>query len=93
MCSAHRPRIVCIVGLCATARCAMVRLVVVDFGLAGLPWHCWEDLVVDHLPMVDCFFGSRLSYFWLALVGYWGLDGWDGFAMQTPILKVLVKWG
>ena len=50
-----------------------MRLVAEDFGLAGLPRHCWEGLVVDHLPVVDCCLGFGLGYFWLALVGYWGL--------------------
>ena len=56
-----------------------------DFALAVLPWHCWEGLVVDRLPVIDCFLGPRLSYFWLSLVGYWGLAGWDGFVVQTPV--------
>ena len=85
MCSARRPRIVCTVGLYAMERCILVHLVVKYFGLANLPWHCWEDSVVDHLPAVGCFLGSGLVYSWLSLVGYWGQAGWDGFAMQTPI--------
>ena len=72
MCSAHRPHIVCTVGLFATERCILVHLVVEDFGLAGLPRHCWEDLVVDCLPAVDCFLGSGVSYSWLSLVAYLG---------------------
>ena len=56
-------------------------MVVEDFGLAGFPRHCWEDLVVDHLPVVDCCLGFRLGYFWISLDGYWGLAGWDGFAV------------
>ena len=62
-----------------------MHLVVEDFGLAGSPWHCWEDLVVDRLPVVGCCLGSKLGYLWLAFVGYWGLAGWDGFAVQTPV--------
>ena len=85
MCSARRPRIVCTVGLYATECCVLVHLVVEDFGLAGSPQHCWEDLVVDHLPVIDYYLGSWLSYFWLALIGYWGLAGWDSFVVQTPV--------
>ena len=85
MCSARRPYIVCTVGLYATEHYVLVHLVVEDFGLAGSLWHCWEDLVVDHLPMIGCCLGSGVSYSWLSLVGYWGLAGWDGFSMQTPI--------
>ena len=69
------------VGLYATRCYVSVQLVMEDFWLDGLPWHCWEGLVVDRLPMVDCFLGSGVSYSWLSLVGYWGLAGWDGFAM------------
>ena len=85
MCSACRPCIVCMVGLSAMECCILVHLVIEDFGLAGSPWHCWEDLVVDRLPAVDCFLGFRVSYSWLSLVGCWGLAGWDGFVMQTPV--------
>ena len=81
------------VGSYATGHCVSVHLVVEDFGLAGLPRHCWEDLVVDHLLVVDYCLGSGVSCFWIALVGYWGLAGWDSFAMQTPVLKVLEEWG
>ena len=56
-----------------------------DFGLVGSPQHCWENFVVDRLPMVGCFLGSGIGYSWLALVGYWGLAGWDGFVVQTPV--------
>ena len=35
-----------------------MNLVVDDFGLGGLPRHCWEGLVVDRLPTVDCYLGS-----------------------------------
>ena len=45
-------------------------LVVEDFGLASFPRHCWEGLVVDRLPTVDCCLGFGLGYFWLSLVGY-----------------------
>ena len=85
MCSSHRPHIVCTVGLYATEHCILVHLVIEDFGLAGSLWHCWEDLVVDRLLAADCCLGSRVGYSWLALVGYWGLAGWDGFAVQTPV--------
>ena len=60
------------VGLYAIGRSISVHLVMEDFGLAGLLRHCWEGLVVDRLPMVDCFLGSGVNYSWLALVGYWG---------------------
>ena len=85
MCSARRPGIVCMIGLSATERCVFVHLVVEDFGLAGLLQHCWEDLVVDHPPMVHCFLGFEVGYSWLSLVGYWGLTGWDGFVVKTPV--------
>ena len=49
-----------------------MHLVIEDFGLAGSSQHCWEDLVVDLLPVVDCFLGSRVGYSKLALVdGGW----------------------
>ena len=57
MCSAHRPRIVCTIGLYATEHCILVHLVVEDFGLASFSRHYWEDLVVDRLLVVDCFLG------------------------------------
>ena len=85
MCSAHRPCIMCTVGLYAMKCCVLVHLVIEDFGVTGLPQHCWEDLVVDCLLEVDCCLGSKVGYSWLALVGYWGLAGWDGFVVQTPI--------
>ena len=49
-------------------------------------------LVVDHLLVVDYWLGSGVGCFWLALVGYWGLAGWDVFAVQTPVPKVLAEW-
>ena len=85
MCSARRPRIMCTVGLYATERCVLVHLVVEDFGLADLPQHYWEYLVVECLPVVGCCLGFEVGYSWLALVGYWGLAGWDGFVVQTHI--------
>ena len=101
MCSAHRPHIVCMVGLCATGNSALVHLVVRGFGLVNLPWHCWEGLVVDCLPVVGYFLGCGVdyclgfgvSYFWLALVGYWGLASWDSFVVQTPIPTEQVEKG
>ena len=35
------------------------------------------------------------SFSWLALVGYWGLAGWDGFVVQTPVPmeQVEQEWG
>ena len=75
----------CMVGLPAMECCVLVHLVVEDFGLASLLQHCWGDLVVDHLPAVDCCLGFGVNYSWLALVGYWGLVGWDGFVVKTPI--------
>ena len=73
MCSAHKHHIMYTVGLCAMGHCILVRLVMGGFELVGFPWHCWEGLVVDRLPVVDYFLGSGLDYFWPALVGYWGL--------------------
>ena len=45
--------------------------------------------------MVCCCLGSRISYSWLALVGYWGLVGCDDFVVQTPvpIEQVEQGWG
>ena len=68
-------------------------MVVEDFGLGGLPQHCSEGLVVDRLPAVDSFLGSKTGYFWLSLVGYWGMAGWDGFVVQTPVLMEHVEQG
>ena len=93
MCSAHKCRRMCTVGLSAMEHYVLVHLVVEDFGLADLSRHCWEDLVVDRLLAVDCCLGSRVSYSWLALVGYWGLAGWDGFAVQTPVPMEQVDQG
>ena len=50
------------VGLCTTGRCVLVDFVVGGFGLAGLPQHCWEGLVVDHLPAVGYFLGCGAGY-------------------------------
>ena len=61
MCSSRRPRIMCAVGLSATERCVLVHLVIEDFGLVGSPRHFWEDLVVNHLPAVDCCLGSGVD--------------------------------
>ena len=63
------------------------------FELVSLPYHCWEDLVVDCLLVVGYCLNFGLSCFWLALVGYWGLVGWDGFAVKTLVPKVLVELG
>ena len=63
MYSAHRPHRVCMVGLYAMGHCVLVHLVAGDSGLAGLLRHCWEDLVVDRLPVVGCFPGCGASYF------------------------------
>ena len=52
-----------------------------------------EGLVVDHLPAVDCCLGSEVSYSWLALVGYWGLAGWDSLVVQTPVPMEQVEQG
>ena len=43
--------------------------------------------------MVGCFLGFGLGYSCLSLVGYWGLDGWDGFAVQTPFPMEKVEQG
>ena len=79
------------VGLYRTGHCVLVHLVVEDFGLAGLLRHCWEGLVVDCLPEVDCCLGSRVSYSWLALVGYWVLASWINFVVQTLVPMELVE--
>ena len=50
------------VGLYAKGHCLLVHLVVEDFGLVSLSQHCWEDLVAEYLPVVDCFLGSRVAY-------------------------------
>ena len=81
------------VGLYATEHYVLVHLVVEDFGMAGSQRHCWEDLFVDCFPAVDCCLNSRVSYSLLALVGYWGLVGWDGFVVQTPIPMEKVELG
>ena len=60
-------------------------LVAEDFWPAGFPRHCWEGLVVDCLPVVDCCLGSWVGYSWLSLVGYLGMAGWVGFVVQTPV--------
>ena len=85
MCSAHRTHIICTVDLSAMERCVSMHLVIEDFWLVGSPRHCWEDLVVDHLPVVDYWLGSKVGCFWLSLVGYWVLASWGGFVLQTPI--------
>ena len=64
-----------------------------DFGPTCFPQHCWEGLVVDRLPSIDCFLGSGLDYFWLALVCYWGLAGWDDFVVQILVPTEQVEWG
>ena len=81
------------VGLYTTGCFVSVHLVMEDFGLAGFPRHCWEDLVVDRLPMVDCCLGSGVSYSYLSLVGYLGLASWDSFAVQTPVPMEQVELG
>ena len=58
------------VGFYATGHYVSVHLVLEDFGLARLPRHCWEGLVFNCLPAVDCFLGSGVGYFWIALIGY-----------------------
>ena len=81
------------VGLYTMERCVLVRLVVGGFELVSLPRHCWEGSVVDHLLMVGCCLDSWLSYLWLSLVGFVGMVGWDGFAMQTLDPKLLAELG
>ena len=51
------------VGLFTTGNYVLVHLVMEDFGLASFSWHYWEGLVVDYLPMVDYFLGTRVDYF------------------------------
>ena len=85
MCIARRPHIMSTVGLYAMECCILVHLIIEDIGWASSLWHCWEDLVVDRLPAVDFCLGSEVGYSWLTLVGYWGLAGWDGFVVQTPV--------
>ena len=63
MCSAHKHHIVCTVGLCAMGRYILVHFVVGGFGRVGLLWHYWEGLVVDRLPLVGYWLGSRADYF------------------------------
>ena len=77
----------------SACRVILVHLVAEDFVLASLPQHCWEDLVVDCLLAVDYCLGSGLGYFWLNLVGYWGMAGWDGFAVQTAVPLEQVEQG
>ena len=62
-------------------------------GWPVFPWHCWEVLVVDHLPTVDCFLGFGVGYSWLSLVEYWGLDGWDGFVLRALVPMEQVERG
>ena len=50
------------VGLYAMGHCVSVHLVMEDFGLDILLWHCWEGLVVDRLPAVDCCLGFGVDY-------------------------------
>ena len=50
------------VGLYTMGRCVLVHLVEEDFGLASLPRHYWEGLVVDHLLAVDYCLGSEVGY-------------------------------
>ena len=93
MCSSHRPHRVCMVGLYATGRCVLVRLVMGDFGQVSFPWHCWVGLVVDHLPAVNYWLGFGVDYSDPALVDYWGLAGWDGYVVQTPVPMERVEQG
>ena len=51
------------VGLYTMEHCILVHLVVEDFRLASSLWHCWEDLVVDRLPVVGYWLGSGVDYF------------------------------
>ena len=50
------------VGLYTMELCVLVHLVMEDFGIAGLSWHCWEGLVVYLLLAVDYFLGSGVGY-------------------------------
>ena len=93
MCNAHKHHRVYKGCLCTTERCVLVHSIVGGFGRVGLLWHCWEGLVVDRLPTVDYWLGSKVDCFWLALVGYWGMAGWDGFVVQTPIPTEQVEPG
>ena len=51
------------VGLYAMRHYVSVHLVMEDFGLASLLWHCWEGLVVDRLPTVDYWIGFEVGCF------------------------------
>ena len=95
MCSSHKCHRVCTVGLCAMGRCVLVHFVVGGFGLAGLPWPCWEGSVVDCLPAVGYCLGYGTSYFELSLIDCWGQAGWDSFVVQTlvPMEQVEQGWG
>ena len=93
MCSAHKHHRVCTVGLCTMERCVLVHFVVGGFGLAGLPWHCWEGSVVDHLPAVGYYLGSGANYFELSLVDCWGQASWDDFVVRTLVPTEWVEWG
>ena len=93
MCSARRPHKVCTVGLCAMGHYVLVHLVVGGFGWVGLLQHCWEGLVVDHLPTVGYWPGSRADYFYLSLVDCWGQAGWDSFVVQTLVPTGCVERG
>ena len=55
--------------------------------------HCWEGLVVDHLPVVDYCLGCRACCFHLSLVDCWGQAGWDGFVVRTLVPTERVEEG
>ena len=95
MYSAHRPHRVCMVGWCTMGHCALVHFVTGVFVLAGLLQHCWEDSVVDHLPVVGYFFGCGEGYSYISLIDCWGQASWDGFVVQTLVLtgRVAQGWG
>ena len=49
------------IGLCEMERYVLVHLVMGGSGLASLSWHCWEDSVVDRLPVVGYCLGCGVS--------------------------------
>ena len=93
MCSSHKLHRVCMVGLCAMGHCILVHSIVGGFGLVGLSWHCWEGSVVDRLPTVGYWLGSKADYFYLSLVDCWGQAVWDGFVVRTLVPTERVEGG
>ena len=72
MCNVHKHHRVCMVGLCTMEHHVLVHFVVGGFGLADLPRHCWEGLVVDRLPAVGYWLGSGAFFSSLPLLIFGG---------------------